>query len=36
MDNVKNDAYYLQKLEANLKFIVKHMRDIDIEKYMSE
>lgn len=32
MDNVKNDAYYIQKIIKDLEFIVAHMRDIDIEE----
>ena len=32
MDNVKNDAYYVQKLKSDLEFIVTHMRGIDIEE----
>lgn len=32
MDNVKNDAYYMQKLRTDLEFIVKHMRSVDIEE----
>ena len=26
MDNVKNDAYYIQKMRKDLEFIVTHMR----------
>ena len=32
MDNVKNDAYYIQKLRTDLEFIVKHMRSVNIEE----
>lgn len=32
MDNVKNDAYYVQKLKSDLEFIVIHMRGINIEE----
>lgn len=32
MDNVKNDAYYVQKLKTDLEFIVKHMREVGIEE----
>lgn len=32
MDNVKNDAYYVQKLKSDLKFIVTHMNGIDIKE----
>lgn len=28
MDNVKNDAYYIQKIIKDLEFIVAHMRDM--------
>ncbi len=35
MDNVKNDAYYVQKLKSDLEFIVTHMRDINIEELNS-
>ena len=35
MDNVKNDAYYVQKLKIDLEFIVAHMRGIDIEELNS-
>ena len=31
MDNTKNDAYFLNKIRQDLAFIVKNMRDIDIE-----
>jgi len=32
MDNVKTDNYYIQKVRKDLEFIVKHMRDVDIEE----
>ena len=32
MDNKKNDAYFLTKIRQDLAFIVKNMRDIDIEE----
>lgn len=32
MDNVKNDAYYVQKLRKDLNFIVTHMNGTDIEE----
>lgn len=32
MDNIKNDDYYLKKLKTDLEFIVKHMRNIEIEE----
>lgn len=32
MDNIKNDAYFLNKIRQDLAFIVKNMRNIDIEE----
>ena len=32
MDNVKTDSYYIQKIQKDLKFIVEHMKNIDIEE----
>ncbi len=32
MDNIKNDHYYIQKLQQDLAFIVMHMRNVDIEE----
>lgn len=32
MDNIKNDHYYIQKLQQDLTFIVMHMRNVDIEE----
>ena len=32
MDNVKTDGYYIQKIQKDLKFIVEHMRTVDIEE----
>jgi uncharacterized protein with HEPN domain len=32
MDNIKNDDYYLQKLQNDLEFIVAHMQDVDLEE----
>lgn len=29
MDNTKNDDYYVKKIAEHLRFIQKHMRDID-------
>ncbi len=29
MDNVKNDAYYIQKIKKDVLFIVTHMRGVD-------
>ena len=31
MDNIKNDHYYLDKIKTDLAFIVKHMKDIDLQ-----
>ena len=30
MDNIKNDNYYIQKIQQDLEFIVKHMKNVDI------
>jgi hypothetical protein len=27
MDNIKNDNYYIQKIQQDLKFIVRHMKN---------
>ena len=32
MDNVKKDSYYIGKIRKDLEFIVKHMRNVDIEE----
>ena len=32
MDNVKNDAYYIQKVKKDVLFIVKHMCGVDVEE----
>lgn len=32
MDNVKTDAYYMQKICHDLQFIVKYMKNVDIEE----
>ena len=32
MDNIKTDSYYIQKIQRDLKFIVEHMRNVDIEE----
>jgi len=32
MDNIKNDAYYIQKIRKDLEFIVTHMRNVDVEE----
>lgn len=30
MDNIKNDTYYIQKIQRDLEFIVTHMHTIDL------
>lgn len=32
MDNIKNNAYYIQKIRKDLEFIVAHMRGVDLEE----
>ena len=32
MDNIKNDAYYIQKIRKDLEFMVAHMRNVDAEE----
>lgn len=32
MDNLKNDFYYIQKIQKDLEFIVLHMQNVDIEE----
>ncbi len=32
MDNVKDDAYYVQKVKKDVLFIVTHMRGVDAEE----
>ena len=32
MDNVKSDAYYVEKILTDLHFIAKHMAGVDIKK----
>ena len=29
MDNIKNDHYYITKIQEDLLFIVEHMKDVD-------
>jgi len=31
MHNEKNDQYYIEKTKADLLFIVKHMKNVDIQ-----
>ena len=33
MDNVKDDAYYIQKIRKDLEFMNTHMRNINIEEF---
>lgn len=33
MDNIKNDHYYVQKLQTDLEFVVTHMANVDIEEF---
>ncbi|SMC63709.1 hypothetical protein SAMN06296952_2060 [Oscillospiraceae bacterium] len=30
MNNSKNDQYYIEKIRTDLKFISKHMKDVDL------
>ncbi len=32
MDNIKNDNYYIHKLQQDLSFIIKHMKQVDLEE----
>lgn len=32
MDNVKNDQYFIGKIQEDLTFIIKHMKDVDEEE----
>ena len=32
MDNVKNDQYFIGKIQEDLAFIIKHMTDVDQEE----
>lgn len=32
MDNIKNDAYYIQKIKKDLEFVVVHMKNTDIQE----
>ena len=32
MDNVKNDAYYLERLKNDMAFIIRHMKDTTSEE----
>lgn len=32
MDNTKNNLYYVLKIQNDLNFIVKHMKDVELEE----
>ena len=32
MDNIKNDHYYLEKIKADISFVVMHMKDVDLKE----
>ncbi len=32
MDNLKNDLYFVRKIQEDLAFIIKHMKDVDEEE----
>ena len=32
MDNVKDDLYFIRKIQEDLAFIIKHMRDVESEE----
>ena len=34
MDNVKTDDYYIQRIRKDLKFIVDHMRNVNMESLL--
>ena len=36
MDNIKNDAYYLQKLRKDISFVNLHMKGISEEDFESD
>ena len=36
MDNIKNDNYYIQKIQQDLEFIVKHMKNVDYRRTKCE
>ncbi len=33
MDNVKNDLYYVDKIKSDLKFMVKHTKDLTYDDF---
>lgn len=35
MNNVKNDLYYITKIMEDLNFIVKHMKNVELEDLMA-
>ena len=32
MDNIKNDAYYIQKIKKDFEFVVVHMKNTDLQE----
>ena len=32
MDNIKNDSYYVEKMKTDLKFIIEHKKNVDLEE----
>ena len=32
MDNLKNDQYFVRKIQEDLAFIIKHMKNVDEEE----
>ena len=32
MDNLKNDQYFVRKIQEDLAFIIKHMKNVDGEE----
>lgn len=32
MDNIKNDHYYLNRIKSDISFIVKHMKNVDLQE----
>lgn len=32
MDNIKNDNYYLERIKADVAFIIVHMKDVDLQE----
>jgi len=36
MDNIKDDHYYLQKLQKDLHFIIEHMTGVSEESFCTD